>query len=53
MFQKQSLVLKIVPYFDADVSDTCSISSDESPKYTLNDAQFLGLGKEVLPFRDF
>lgn len=40
MLQKQTLVLKIVPFFDADVSDTCSISSNEPPKYTLNDTQF-------------
>lgn len=40
MFQKQNLVLKILLYFDPDASDTCSISADEPPKFTVNAIQF-------------
>lgn len=40
MFQKQSLVLKILPYIDPDVLDTCSISADEPPKFAVNATGF-------------
>lgn len=54
MFQKQSLVSKRLPYFDPDVLDTCSISADESSKFTVNAVQFWGLGKgEFSSFEDF
>lgn len=53
MFQKQSLVLKILPYTDPDVLDTCSISADEPPKFAVNATGFWVLGKGEFSFKDF